>query len=1005
VISVNENLNSKKLTLENKRLREEVLSITQSQKELLAYKQQLDAIMDNAPVEVYLKDREGRYIRVNRQFETLFGVKNENLVGTFPTTFLDSKEATASREHDLFVLNSGKNEWREVVVEPNKKGQPRTFLTVKFPVLNGDGGIGGLGGICTDITQHILDSEKLQKSNDLFRQTEKFSKVGHWEWDEIALRYITCSEQYASFFGLTVEQVLETIKSRKSDEALICEEDRKRYRQTLNVAYEHKKRWEIEYSTINEAGKRIYLREIGEPVLDDHGMVIKTVGMIQDITEIRQVEEELQRSHMLYHQAETMGNMGHFCWDLVKGKLISCSEQFARIYGLNVTEALNYFTNVDALIDLIHPEDRERFKQGISVYGLPNNKKHIQYRAIVLGKTRHLDLRREVEVGSSGAPSQVFGIVQDITAKKEKEFALVQATEEAIEAVASNLTKSQFLAAMSHEIRTPMAGVIGMSDVLIDSDLSPQQLDWATSIRSSGKNLMSILNEILDQSKLEAGMVETTPLDFNLRSFIHDQIQIHLFEPSLALKGLTLDIKLDDDLPDVVYADSLRIGQVLSNFLSNALKFTSTGHIEVTVKMEPSGQGELQLRFTVTDSGIGLTEEEKNKIFSAFTQADSSISRTYGGTGLGLSISKQLVELMGGEIGVNSTKGIGSSFWFTVCCQAAKETVVATDSSVAVNQWVASRPLNVLVAEDNEVNQYLIQRILNNLDHSVEIAKDGQCAIDLFSSGDFDIILMDVRMPVMDGIEATVAIRAMNRDSPKSNIPIIALTADASTDHVIEYRKVGMNDVCLKPIELPLLLTSINKVLGEEIHTPMPHVSAPAASQQRIDPSTSPAQHGEIEHFDQVLLRVASIVDQMVEQGKGIENPSALRSALGEDEFEILLTMYENDIEAQCDDFINVILDLSNKPKDSALKSKAIELAHKMRGGGSQFGYPLITTIATSADQILNDKESVTPNKIELLNYQAKALKLVSTKKMVGDDGKSSQMLLHGLENLSRQLT
>jgi hypothetical protein len=214
-----------------------------------------------------------------------------------------------------------------------------------------------------------------------------------------------------------------------------------------------------------------------------------------------------------------------------------------------------------------------------------------------------------------------------------------------------------------------------------------------------------------------------------------------------------------------------------------------------------------------------------------------------------------------------------------------------------------------------------------------------------------------------------------------------------------------MNDVCLKPIELPLLLKSINKSLGEEIHTSIPQVSVPLASQQRIDPSNNSKGPGEIESFDQVLLRVAIIVDHMVEQNKGIENPSGLRAALGEDEFNELITMYEHSLGLECDDFMKAISDLSNQPKDGVLKSKAISLAHMMRGGGDQYGYSLITTIATSADQILNEKGSVTPEKIELLNNHAKALKLVSTKKMVGEDGKSSEILLYGLASLGRKLT
>jgi signal transduction histidine kinase/DNA-binding NarL/FixJ family response regulator/HAMP domain-containing protein len=593
----------------------------------------------------------------------------------------------------------------------------------------------------------------------------------------------------------------------------------------------------------------------------------------------------------------------------------------------------------------------------------------------------------------SGSGTRMVVVVQDIRELLKAEQKLNQAV---ANSKAATFAKSQFLAAMSHEIRTPMTGVIGMLDLLLDTDLSPQQLDWANSIKSSSRNLMLILNEILDQSKLEAGKLEITPADFDLRTFVRDNIQ--RFGPNIATKGLALDFRIDNDLPEAVHADSLRIGQILSNLLSNALKFTSTGYIEVAVKLEPNEQDELQIRFTVTDSGIGLTDGEKRRLFSAFTQADSSTSRIYGGTGLGLSISKQLVMLMGGQIGVNSTKDIGSAFWFTVCCQSAKEALEATDRRIALDRWVASRPLKILVAEDNTVNQYLIRALLNKLEHSVEIAKDGLCAIDLLNAGDFDLILMDIRMPVMDGLEATASIRST--DGPKSDIPIIALTADISAGNINEYTSAGMNDVCGKPIELKLLLKTINRCLGEEIHTSMSHVSTSKVSQPLAETHTNTEESGGAVNFAQVLLRVESIVDQMKKPNKDIEVPFA-KSIIGENSFAELLTMYEAELTEQCNSFMKVISDLFMKPTDNELKAKAKKLTHSIKGGGGSFGYHLITTIANHADQMLKNNENVTAEDMALLSSYAKALELVSKKKIYGNGGKPGRILLQGLKKLS----
>jgi PAS domain S-box-containing protein len=460
---------------------------------------------------------------------------------------------------------------------------------------------------------------------------------------------------------------------------------------------------------------------------------------------------------------------------------------------------------------LIHAADRVRVSEAIRTALAEDRPYLVEYRLLHAdGSTRWLWENGAGVRNEAGVLTWLDGVILDISERRTMEDALRQAKEAAEQAAAA---RASFVANMSHEIRTPMNSILGFTDVLLDGELAPEQRRHLDTVRNAGRSLLRLLNEILDTAKLEKGAVELEINDFNLLSLI-DELSSTLAANARA-KGLQVDIHYDPALPTNLRGDELRIRQVLTNLLDNAIKFTAAG--SVTLRAE---QQEGMLHFSVKDTGIGIAAERLQAIFDPFTQADASMTRRFGGTGLGTTISKQLVELMGGKIWGESVVGEGTTFHVVLPLMVAR----FAPQQARVRTAAALPPLRVLAADDVPQNLELLQLLMARRGHTMTAVSDGAAVVEMAARQEFDLILMDFQMPVLDGLAATRRIREQEQATGRARVPVIAMTASVLAEHRRASAEVGMDGFASKPVDWVTLSHEIARVLGLGSGNPGPDV-------------------------------------------------------------------------------------------------------------------------------------------------------------------------------------
>lgn len=751
------------------------------------------SIIDSSASLIFLKDTVGRYLMVNQEFCNFFEVKEADVIGKTDREILAEPVANLLRDADLEVLlRRAPTRRQEIITGPN--GERRSFLVSRFLLEDSDNEARlAVGSVAVDTTEQMRAQEELFKSEARYRAIIEEQAV-------YVCRY--SSDGKLSFTNKLFESRFGTLAD-PSFFGLVHSADQERVRNDLAGLSVEAPIVQVEHRLAASGESPRWLRWICRAIFaqNKRNVVVEIQAVGFDVTDLRHKTDQLAEKDAIYNGifSNTVDFLSVFRVDgrdIVLESFNSSAEKglgyiSPRLVGRKLPELLSGARSKTILFHYercMQERKPQVFEESYDAFGA----------------NRALLTTLVPIVGEEGRIERIAAVSRDISDYKRIEADLRSAKEAA---EVANKSKSDFLASMSHELRTPLNVVLGMSEILNETNLEKEQRSLVDSIARSGRILLSLIDDVLDVAKIEAGKVRLQKVPFKIESVVNDVAEV--FNQPIKNKGLDLVCKVETG-ETLVLGDPVRIRQVLTNMVGNAVKFTDHGSIEIQARCKIES-GHQVVQFTVADTGIGIATADHPRLFKRFSQVQSGNDRQYGGTGLGLTICKQLVNMMGGEIGFESELGKGSRFWFTIRLSVSSEALPRSITRKLSQPIV--KPLGILAVDDNLDSQNVLQLLLEKMGHRVTLASGGAEALAKLEKDKFDLVLMDIQMPGMDGYQTTDRIRKAN--GQVKNIPIIALTANAMAGDAERCLQAGMDDYLTKPIHAAALRDALAKWAGK----------------------------------------------------------------------------------------------------------------------------------------------------------------------------------------------